>query len=227
MEHRQIFTAILTALAIVIIILALTLDKPERAGPVIEETEYVQLQWMLIIDEPEKVEPLVITSKAESEPDEDAIVVRYVNVTAKNREEKPKVINNSFNDYEDFMQQCCEDYGVPFALALAVAEVESGFDPQAVSCTGDYGLMQINEINHEWLWSLGIDPMTVEGNIEAGVYMLWENLVAYGTVERALMAYNCGDAGALELWNRGVTETDYTRKVMEAYGRWKEIYETV
>lgn len=33
---------------------------------------------------------------------------------------------------------------MPYALALAIAEVETHFDPDAVSGTSDYGLMQIN-----------------------------------------------------------------------------------
>ena len=68
-------------------------------------------------------------------------------------------------DLQETMQACCEEYGVPYALALAVADVESRFDPDAVSGTGDYGLMQINEVNHEWLLEQGIDPMTPTGNI--------------------------------------------------------------
>ena len=47
-------------------------------------------------------------------------------------------------DLQVTMQACCEEYGVPYALALAVADVESRFDPDATSNTNDYGLMQIN-----------------------------------------------------------------------------------
>ena len=72
-------------------------------------------------------------------------------------------------DLQMTMQACCEKYGVPYALALAVADVESRFDPTATSGTNDYGLMQINQVNHGWLLEQGIDPMTPEGNIEAGV----------------------------------------------------------
>lgn len=70
-------------------------------------------------------------------------------------------------DLQEIMQNCCEIYGVPYALALAIAEVETHFDPDAVSPTHDYGLMQINQINHEWLRGLGMDPLTHAGNIEA------------------------------------------------------------
>lgn len=49
-------------------------------------------------------------------------------------------------DLQVTMQACCEEYGVPYALALAVADVESRFDPDATSNTNDYGLMQINKV---------------------------------------------------------------------------------
>lgn len=75
-------------------------------------------------------------------------------------------------ELQDVMQDCCDEYEVPYALALAMAEVESHFDPDAVSSTGDYGLMQINKINHEWLREMGLDPLTYAGNIEAGIYTM-------------------------------------------------------
>ena len=91
------------------------------------------------------------------------------------------------------MQEKCDKYGVPYALALAVADQESRFDPDAVSGTNDYGLMQINKINFEWLRERGIDPLTYEGNIEAGVLILSKAINRYGDYGLALMAYNCGD----------------------------------
>lgn len=103
-------------------------------------------------------------------------------------------------DLQETMQDCCEEYGVPYALALAIAEVETHFDPDAVSGTGDYGLMQINSINHEWLSEIGFDVMTYDGNIEAGIYIISQHLNKYGKPELALMAYNSGPTGAQKLW---------------------------
>ena len=128
-------------------------------------------------------------------------------------------------DLQELMQDQCERYGVPYALALAIAEVETHFDPDAVSPTHDYGLMQINQINHEWLQGLGMDPLTHAGNIEAGVYIIGGYLDRYGDTERALMAYNCGPSGAQKLWDAGVYQTDYTRKVMTALEHWTSILE--
>lgn len=120
-------------------------------------------------------------------------------------------------DLQVTMQACCEEYGVPYALALAVADVESRFDPDAASSTNDYGLMQINQVNHGWLLEQGIDPMTPAGNIEAGVLFLSDYLTAYGDPELAVMAYNCGPSGAQNLWAAGTYSTDHSRKVMDRF----------
>jgi len=128
-------------------------------------------------------------------------------------------------DLQELMQDQCERYGVPYALALAIAEVETHFDPDAVSPTHDYGLMQINQCNHEWLQGMGMDPLTHAGNIEAGLYMIGNYLNRYGDTEMALMAYNNGPSGAKKLWDAGVYQTDYTRKVMTALDHWTSILE--
>ncbi len=129
-------------------------------------------------------------------------------------------------DLQDAMHDFCEKYDVPYALALAVAEVESHFDPDAKSSTNDYGLMQINAVNFDWLRDLGMDPLTPEGNIESGVYILAQNLQAYGDPELALMAYNNGPGGAKMLWDRGIYQTAYSQKVMAAFAKWTSILET-
>ena len=128
-------------------------------------------------------------------------------------------------DLQEIMQDACEVYGVPYALALAIAEVETHFDPDAVSPTHDYGLMQINQVNHEWLQSLGMDPLTYAGNIEGGLYIIGNYLSKYGDTEMALMAYNNGPGGARKLWDAGTYQTDYTRKVMTALEHWTSILE--
>lgn len=129
------------------------------------------------------------------------------------------------HDLQVTMQACCEEYGVPYALALAVADVESRFDPDAASSTNDYGLMQINQVNHGWLLEQGIDPMTPAGNIEAGVLFLSDYLTAYGDPELAVMAYNCGPSGAQNLWAAGTYSTDHSRKVMDRFDYWTSVLE--
>lgn len=141
--------------------------------------------------------------------------------------ETPKGVPGLSLDYDlqKALYDSCRKYDVPFALALAVAEKESGFDPDAKSSTNDYGLMQINAVNFEWLNEKGIDPLTYDGNIEAGVLMLSKALDRYGEIELALMAYNCGDTGAKRLWDAGTYSTEYSGSVMERYQKWVRVLE--
>ena len=116
-----------------------------------------------------------------------------------------------------------ERRGVPAALAWAVIEQESGFDPAAISPTGDYGLMQINRRNHAWLrQELGVeDFLDPEQNAAAGLYLLGQHLKACdGDIHRALMRYNLGPTGAKRLWDKGIFSTEYSRQTvgrMERY----------
>ena len=131
-------------------------------------------------------------------------------------------------DLQDTMRTACEEYGCPYPLALAVAEVESNFDVEAVGAVGEVGVMQLNPGPENTYWinlqaETNQDPTTPAGNIVCGVYLLGTHLVNYGDTEKALMAYNMGPAGALQAWEAGVTSTEYTEKVMEAANRWEAV----
>lgn len=120
------------------------------------------------------------------------------------------------------MQDACDKYGVPYALALAVAECESSFILEADNGTC-WGLMQIHPINYPRLRENGIEPTEYEGNIVAGVFMLGELLEKYSDTHKALMAYNCGETGAKRLWNQGYFTSTYSRKVVTNYEKWQQI----
>ena len=108
-------------------------------------------------------------------------------------------------------------YDVPMSAALAVIERESSYQPDAVSATGDFGLMQINICNHRWLYEeLGItDVMDPEQNIEAGLYILGRAFQKYDDPDKALMAYNMGDSGMKSAWSKGQHSSKYSRAVIE------------
>lgn len=131
-------------------------------------------------------------------------------------------------DLQDVMRTACAEYGCPYPLALAVAEVESNFDVEAVGAVGEVGVMQLNPGPENTYWinlqaETNQDPTTPAGNIVCGVYLLGTHLVNYGDTEKALMAYNMGPAGALQAWEDGITSTEYTEKVMEAMDRWEAV----
>lgn len=125
-------------------------------------------------------------------------------------------------DLQRVMQDACDKYNVPYALALAVAECESSFILEADNGTC-WGLMQIHPINYPRLRENGIEPTEYEGNIVAGVFMLGELLEKYSDTHKALMAYNCGETGAKRLWNQGYFTSTYSRKVVTNYEKWQQI----
>ena len=129
-------------------------------------------------------------------------------------------------ELQEYIWLLSQEYEVPCELIYALIETESSFRSNVVSGTNDYGLMQINKINHEWLSDeLGIsDFLDPEQNILAGCYILSGHLRATeGDIVLALMRYNCGAAGARRLWSQGICSTRYTDKVMAAYDRYCEM----
>lgn len=128
-------------------------------------------------------------------------------------------------ELQDYIRNLCDEYGVPIELVIAMIDVESTFRADVVSKTNDYGLMQINKCNHEWLTDkLGVtDFLDPYQNINSGVHILSGHLeVTNGDIELALMRYNNGATGAKKLWDKGIYSTAYTHKIMTAYESYKE-----
>jgi soluble lytic murein transglycosylase-like protein len=109
-------------------------------------------------------------------------------------------------------------HGLDPELVIAVASVESGFRPKAVSPKGAQGLMQLMPRTAE---SLGVeDAFDPAQSLDGGARHLGQLLTLYGgDVERALAAYNAGE-GAVHR-HGGVPpyrETRaYVKKVLERY----------
>jgi soluble lytic murein transglycosylase-like protein len=119
-------------------------------------------------------------------------------------------------DLQRYTYDVCTQYGVDYEMVLAVMHVESSYRVKVIS-HGNYGLMQINKINHKRLKAeLGItDFLDARQNILAGVHMLAELQEKYMDANRVLMAYNRGEHGASHLWAKGIYSTKYSRAVME------------
>jgi soluble lytic murein transglycosylase-like protein len=80
-------------------------------------------------------------------------------------------------------------------LVLAVIEVESGFDPRALSGAGARGLMQLQDatLRREVEPSgLPPDPHDPVLNVQAGIRYLRRCMDSYPRQDLALMAYNAG-----------------------------------
>lgn len=118
-------------------------------------------------------------------------------------------------DLQAILLNACEVSSIDTSLALAVMERESGFDPDAIGPDGhDIGLFQIRRSNHTWLTQeTGADPMTPEGNIICGVWLLGYLLNKHPTTEVALTAYR---------WGHDNGTRDYAQAVLARADTWKE-----
>lgn len=117
---------------------------------------------------------------------------------------------------QEFVYYLCENYNLDYYFVMALMYVESGYNPNIISTTNDYGLMQINACNHAWLSEeLGItDFLDPYENMKAGCFVLRLLFEKYQDPTMVAMAYNMGEDGAQRLWNNGVYSSAYSRKIM-------------
>lgn len=130
-------------------------------------------------------------------------------------------------------------------LVLAVAKVESSFNPAAVSPVGAVGIMQLMPNTAEWLAAKLGEPYEgdrltdPEYNIHIGTEYL-RFLMDYWNwdVVKAVASYNAGQTKVTEWLNSGIwngtladaeqipyEETrDYVKKVLEVYRQYNELY---
>jgi soluble lytic murein transglycosylase-like protein len=121
--------------------------------------------------------------------------------------------------YADMFVRAGAKYGVSAKLLAAVAKVESGYDPNAVSPAGAQGLMQLMPGTARGLGvKNSFDP---EQAINGAAKLLAGNLKEFKTVELALAAYNAG-GGAVHKYG-GIppfSETQaYVPKVQKALAK--------
>ena len=115
-----------------------------------------------------------------------------------------------------YIYEVCADEQVPVTLIMAMIDHESRFNPEAVSGTGDYGLMQINTINHEWLAEKyrAADMLDPYQNVFCGIKIISSFLKTYEDCGKALMAYNMGSYGAGKAWENGIQSTRYSEEIL-------------
>ena len=122
-------------------------------------------------------------------------------------------------DIQDIIIDVSEKRGVDPALVLAVIEKESGYNPDASGDNGrSQGLMQIWRNAHEKrMKKLGaVNLYDPRDNVLVGVDILAEKLEKYEDAEKALIAYNAGDAGAKKhYFSKGIYSNSYSRAVLK------------
>jgi soluble lytic murein transglycosylase-like protein len=117
------------------------------------------------------------------------------------------------------VQQAAVKNAVDPNLVRAIIQVESNFNPHAVSRKGAIGLMQLMPRTAR---SLNVsNPYDPAQNVDAGVRHFKELLDSYhGNLELSLAAYNAG-AGAVHR-SRGVPKypetRNYVKKITGIYG---------
>ena len=112
--------------------------------------------------------------------------------------------------YEPLIRQHAGQRGVRPELVRAVIQVESAFNPRAVSPKGAMGLMQLMPATAK-LFGV-IDPFNPAENIRAGVSYLRQLLDRYGHDEQlALAAYNAGP-GAVDKYGSKVPPYKETQR---------------
>lgn len=162
---------------------------------------------------------------------ETVTITKAVNVPTYEADHLPTTSDVVFFDVplshslQRYIYEVCSDNGVPVTLVMSMIDTESSFNPETVSKSDDYGLMQINSINHEQLAEeyRCADMLDPYQNIFCGVKIIKSYLDKYDNdFTKALMAYNMGDYGARKAWSNGVTSTDYTVKVLGCWEYYEE-----
>jgi soluble lytic murein transglycosylase-like protein len=106
-------------------------------------------------------------------------------------------------------------------LVLAIIDVESNFNPHAVSPTGALGLMQVMPL---WREALGTDRdlRDVDTSIVSGLKILASYEKIFGGLELALTAYNKGPNAVSDDMKRGKPPFNgYAESVLRTYSRIK------
>lgn len=105
----------------------------------------------------------------------------------------PTAVNPSV-PYASLFNEAGERHGVDPALLAAVAEIESAFDPAAISPAGAQGLMQFMPATAA---EMSVDSFDPSSAVDGAARYLRRELDRFGSVDLALAAYNAG-AGAVQ-----------------------------
>jgi soluble lytic murein transglycosylase len=148
--------------------------------------------------------------------------------------------------YASVVERAAQDSGIPFSLAYAVMREESAFDPDAVSPSHAYGLMQLIEptaktVAKELGLTLGARALTEPAtNVKLGCRFLADLRTQFAyNPHLAVSAYNAGPA-APGRWQKSLTLDDfdlwveqipfdetrrYTKRVLTSFAAYSFLYE--
>ena len=168
------------------------------------------IMWLLIIAicYREKPEPIQETVSETTEEAKEATT--YLVETYEVREAPQKIVDVPLDaPTQHWLYDLCNEKGVDFYIALAMIEVESCYNSEAVNDNGTcIGYMQVNPEYH----SMGMDVSAPLSNLLAGVSLMQRLLEHSGNdYTWALNAYNGGGAYADSIGG----ETGYSIYIQE------------
>ncbi|MCX6610800.1 MAG: lytic transglycosylase domain-containing protein [Acidobacteria bacterium] len=134
-----------------------------------------------------------------------------------------KVVNPTRRELDEIVEASSATHGVDPLLVRSVMQVESNFNPNAVSPKGAMGLMQLMPATAR---QLGVtNAFDVRQNIEGGVKFLRYLKTKFSDDRLVLAAYNAGEAAVKKHgWIPPYPETiDYVYKVGKRYGESKRL----
>lgn len=155
-------------------------------------------------------------------PVEQVTITKTIEVPSYEEDKLPELAEVKFYDVplshslQRYIYEICADENVPVSLVIAMIEHESSFNPEEVSSTDDYGLMQINTVNHSSLEEQykTADLMNPYQNVFCGIKMIGSYISSYGDYNKALMVYNMGEYGAQKAWENGIESTSYSKSIL-------------
>jgi hypothetical protein len=111
----------------------------------------------------------------------------------------------------EVIQQAAQKYGVPVALAIAIAKNESSFNNDATSPVGAHGMFQLMPGTAK---ALGVDPNNPVENVMGGIHYLAEQLHRFKSIPAGIAAYNAGPQAVID--HRGIPPFPETRAYVAA-----------
>lgn len=117
---------------------------------------------------------------------------------AGNEENMALIIDPRAKPFLQFYQDASAKYGVPLAILLAQGKQESGYDPNARSIAGAYGIAQFMPATAK---QYGVNRLSPESSIDGQARMMRDLYAKFGRWDLALQAYN-GGSGNLSSWLR-------------------------
>ena len=173
----------------------------------------LEMNQSVVVKENMEIEDVEIPTEVEPEPEEVTI--------EDDRTQKIFPTEKLSAERQWIMKDLCDRYDLPLKLIMAQAYCESSYDPKAVGPDGhDIGIMQIRDINHEWIEKeIGRDLNFKDyyDNLEAGCWYM--RYLADRNPEKdweyILLCYNRGPGGAKTYYKKnGTCTSNYTKKVL-------------